>query len=279
MTAKICLVTGASSGIGLATALELLRAGHTVYGAARRTERMEPIRAAGGHTLAMDVTNDSDLGRVVHTITDTEQRIDVLVNNAGVALYGAAEDVPIDQARQAFEVNVFGIARLTQLVLPYMRGQGSGTIVNISSIGGVISLPLGGWYHATKHALEGYTDSLRQEVKRFGVRVVLIQPGLVASEFQDGTPEQLRTFSGQGAYRDVAETMAKRTAEFNSGSVSDPAVVAVAVRKAVESAKPKARYAVGKLARPLLFLDWLLPDGAWDAIATGGNKRTEAAGV
>jgi short-subunit dehydrogenase len=266
-----CLVTGASAGIGHATALELQRAGHTVYGVARRVERMEDLRRAGVHPLAMDVTKEADLQRVVQTVLDEQPGIDVLVNNAGIGVYGAAEDVPIDSGRNQFEVNLFGPARLIQLVLPGMRERGSGTIVNVSSIGGVISLPLGAWYHASKHALEGYTDSLRQEVGRFGVRVVLIEPGIIKTEFESSTPHDLREISGDGPYASVAQAMAERVETvFNSGKskASDPSVVARAILAAVESGSPKPRYVVGYLAKLLLRMDRLLTDRAFDKLVT-----------
>jgi NAD(P)-dependent dehydrogenase (short-subunit alcohol dehydrogenase family) len=270
MAAKICLVTGASAGIGRATALELLRAGHTVYGVARRVDRMEDIREAGGHTLAMDVTKEEDLRRVVGTILDEQPGIDVLVNNAGVGVYGAAEDVPIDSGRRQFEVNLFGPARLIQLVLPQMRERGSGTIVNVSSIAGVISLPLGGWYHASKHALEGYSDTLRQEVGRFGINVVVIEPGLIKTEFESSTPHELREVSGKGAYAAVAKAMADRAEQAFAGKnkASDPAVVAQAIRAAIDSQSPKPRYAVGYLAKLLLRVNRLLSDRAFDKLVT-----------
>jgi NAD(P)-dependent dehydrogenase (short-subunit alcohol dehydrogenase family) len=267
---KIALITGASSGIGRAAALELLRAGHTVYGAARRIQSMEAVGASGGHALPMDVTNDADLERVVQTILDQQGRIDVLVNNAGFGLYGAAEDVPLEQARYQLEVNLFGPARLTQLVLPHMREQRSGTIVNVSSMGGEITFPLGAWYHASKHALEAYSDALRQEVKRFGIDVVLIQPGLIKTEFGDVTSQALREISGHGAYRELAEAMARSTQTIygEHGKASEPIVVASAIRKAVETARPRPRYAVGYMARPLLALNRLLPARIFDRVAT-----------
>lgn len=218
----------------------------------------------------MDVTDEADLQHVVRTVLDEQHRIDILVNNAGAGLYGAIEDVPLDQARRQFEVNLLGPARLTQLVLPHMREQGSGTIVNISSIGGEIALPLGGWYHASKHALEAYSDTLRQEVNRFGIDVVLIQPGLVKSEFQNETPQAVRDISGRGVYRGIAEAMAKRveTAFGEDSSASDPTLVARIIRKAVESPAPKPRYAVGYLAKPVLLLNRILPDRVFDKIVT-----------
>ncbi|MEV4220718.1 MULTISPECIES: oxidoreductase [Nonomuraea] len=266
MTAKICLVTGASSGIGHATALELRRAGHIVYGAARRVDRMAGLRQAGAHPLAMDVTSDDDLARVVAAVLDEHGRIDVLVNNAGTGLHGAVEDVPVDRARRLFEVNLFGPARLTQLVLPHMRERRSGTIVNVSSIAGEISLPLVAWYHASKHALETWSDSLRQECLPFGVRVVVVQPGIIRTEFEEDTPRELRETSGGGAYGALAESMARRAEGNTKGS--PPAVVARAIRTAAESPRPKSRYPVGYLARTLLAMHRILPDRAFDALVT-----------
>ncbi|WP_158891348.1 oxidoreductase [Amycolatopsis anabasis] len=268
---KVCLVTGASSGIGLATALELLRAGHRVYGAARRVSKMDTIRAAGGHALEMDARKGADLERAVTTVLEAEGRIDVLVNNAGTVLHGAVEDVPIDRARDQFEVNLFAPARLVQLVLPGMRARKSGTIVNVSSIGGEISLPLGAWYYASKHALEAYSDTLRMEAEPFGVDVVVIQPGIIKTEFEDQTAAQLTEFSGNGAYREMAEAMARR-GETGLSEGSDPAVVAETIRRAVESGRPETRYAVGHLADELLRLNRTLPDREFDELATRSIK-------
>src|SRR4029450_1977038 len=179
-------------------------------------------------------------------------RLDALVNNAGFGLYGAAEDVPLDQARYQLEVNLFGPARLIQLVLPHMRERRSGTIVNVSSMGGEIAFPLGAWYHASKHALEAYSDALRQEVKRFGVEVVLIQPGLIKTEFGGVTSRGGREISGHGAYKELAEALARSTETIYgpSSRASDPSVVAGAIRKAVEATSPRPRYPVGYTDRP-----------------------------
>ncbi len=270
------LITGASSGIGRATALELLRAGHIVYGGARRVESMAAIGAAGGHVVPLDLTAEADLERLVQTIITEQGRIDVLINNAGLGLYAAAEDMPLEEARHMFEVNLFGPARLTQLVLPHMRFQGSGRIVNVSSMGGEIAFPLGAWYHASKHALEGYSDALRQEVRPFGIDVVLIQPGITRTEFGGGTVQAVREHSGQGAYRQLADALAKNTETVygENGRASDPTVVAKAIRKAVETAKPKPRYPVGYMARPLLTLNRFLPARLFDRIVTSQSGRT-----
>jgi short-subunit dehydrogenase len=273
-TAKICLVTGASSGIGFATVMELIQAGHIVYCAARRAQKMEPLHAAGGHVLRMDVTSADDLERVVDTVLVERQRIDVLVNNAGIGLSGAIEDLPIGQARVLFEVNLFGPARLIQLVLPAMRAQGSGRIINVSSMGGEIAFPLGAWYYASKHGLEAYSDTLRQEVGRFGIDVVLIQPGLIKTEFDKWTVVELRNVSGHGAYGKVAEAMANQTEKmfYSDSGASDPAIVAKVIRRAIESPAPKPRYAVGRMAKLLLTLNRFLPDRLFDWFATSRFK-------
>ena len=198
MTSKTALVTGASSGIGEATALKLREVGYTVYGAARRLERMKELADEGVRLLTMDVTDDDSMRAGVERIVSESGRIDVLVNNAGYGSYGAVEDVPLSEARYQFEVNVFGAARLIQLVLPQMRSQGSGTIVNICSMGGRIYTPLGGWYHGTKFALEALSDCLRMETKPFGIDVVMIEPGSIRTEWGGIAADNLRRVSGAG---------------------------------------------------------------------------------
>ncbi|WP_116200189.1 oxidoreductase [Amycolatopsis circi] len=268
---NVCLITGASAGIGRATALELLKAGHVVYGAARRVSKMEELRDAGGHPLAMDARSEADLDRAVRTVLDEQGRIDVLINNAGTVLHGAAEDVPLDAARDQFQVNVFAPARLVQLVLPAMRAQGSGRIVNVSSIGGEISLPLGAWYYASKHALEAYSDTLRMEVRPFGIEVVVVvvvvQPGIIKTEFEDQTASQLREYSGNGPYGRMAEAMASQS-ETGLADGADPAVVAETIRRAVEADPPETRYAVGLHAEELLKLNRTLSDREFDELVT-----------
>jgi NAD(P)-dependent dehydrogenase (short-subunit alcohol dehydrogenase family) len=268
---KVCLVTGASSGIGLATALELRRAGHTVYGAARRVHLMDAIRDGGGHALKMDARNADDLDRAVATVVAEQGRIDVLVNNAGTVLHGAAEDVPLDRARDQLEVNLIAPARLVQLVLPHMRARGSGVIVNVSSIGGEIALPFGAWYYASKHAMEAYSDTLRMEVEPLGVNVVIVQPGIIRTGFEDQTAAQLREYSGDGVYRERVEAMIRR-GEHGMGEASDPEVVARCVREAVEADRPETRYAVGWLADQLLDLNRTLPDREFDALVNRSTK-------
>ena len=194
----VALITGASSGIGHATALALAASGWVVYGAARRVDRMQELEASGCHVLEMDVTDDASLRAGVDRILTEQHRLDVLVNNAGYGSYGALEDVPIDEARRQFEVNVFGLARLTQLVLPTMRALGRGRIINVSSIGGRIYEPIGSWYHATKFAVEGLSDSLRIELAPHGIDVVIIQPGPIRTEWNTISRRSAEEYSGDG---------------------------------------------------------------------------------
>ena len=267
MTTKTALVTGASSGIGEATALKLHELGFTVYGAARRTDRLEQLAQRGVKPLAMDVTDDESMRAGVERIVAETGRIEVLVNNAGYGSYGAIEDVGLDEARRQFDVNVFGAMRLTQLVLPYMRQQRGGTVVNISSMGGKIYTPLGGWYHGTKFAVEALSDCLRMEVRPFGINVVVIEPGGIKTEWGDIAAHGLIDASGDGAYADQAVAMCKTLgAEANARRGSAPSVIADAIGKAVTARRPKTRYAVGFGARPLIAMRRFLPDRGFDAL-------------
>ena len=267
MAAKVALVTGGSSGIGEATALKLHELGYTTYAAARRAERMQHLTQAGIRPLAMDVTDEESMQSGVKHILDEQGRIDVLVNAAGYGSYGAIEDVPLSEARGQFEVNVFGAARLTQLVLPQMRDQHSGTIINITSMGGKIYTPLGGWYHATKFALEALSDCLRLEVQPFGIDVVVIEPGGIRTEWPGIAAGQLRQASGGGAYaRQAGAVAAALSSEATARRSSPPTVIASTIGKAVTARRPKTRYATGYGARPLIFLHDVLPDRAFDAV-------------
>ena len=266
MSNKVALVTGGSSGIGEATALRLQELGYTTYAAARRVERMEHLTTSGIHPLAMDVTDEESMRSGVDQILAAEGRIDLLVNAAGYGSYGALEDVPLSEARNQFEVNLFGAARLTQLVLPQMRDQRSGTIVNITSMGGKIYTPLGAWYHATKHALEALSDCLRMELKPFGIDVVVIEPGGIRTEWPGIAAQKVRAVSGTGPYAPqgnaVADSLGSESTQRRS---SPPELIANTIGKAVTARRPKARYAVGYGAKPMIFLHNVLPDRAFDA--------------
>ncbi|MFH7596900.1 oxidoreductase [Streptomyces racemochromogenes] len=267
MPAKTALVTGASSGIGEATALKLHELGYTVYGAARRTARLATLADRGIRPLAMDVTHDASMQTGIDKIIAETGRIDVLVNNAGYGSYGALEDVPLDEGRYQFEVNVFGAIRLTQLVLPHMRTQRSGTVVNVTSIGGKIHTPLGGWYHGTKFALEALSDCLRLEAKPFGIDVVVIEPGGIATEWGAIAADKLEKSSTSGAYATQAAAVASSLrSEANTNRNSPPSVIADAIAKAVTARRPKTRYASGFGAHPLIALRRLLPDRTFDTV-------------
>jgi len=273
MASKVALVTGGSSGIGEATALKLRELGYTTYAAARRAERMQHLTQAGICPLAMDVTDEESMQSGIKHILAEEGRIDVLVNGAGYGSYGAIEDVPLAEARHQFEVNVFGAARLTQLVLPHMRDQRAGTIINITSMGGKIYTPLGGWYHATKFALEALSDCLRMEAAPFGIDVVVIEPGGIRTEWPAIAASNLRQASGGGPYASQANAVAASlSSEATARRSSPPTVIAGTIAKAVTARRPKTRYAAGYGARPLVFLHDILPDRAFDAFirrATG----------
>lgn len=258
---SIILVTGASSGIGKATALVLLQQGHTVYVAARRVEAMQDLVAQGAIALHMDITNETDIVSVVGRITRDHGALDVLVNNAGYAIYGSVEETSIEDARAQFEVNLFGLARLTQQLIPAMRKRGRGKIVNISSMGGKVHTPLGAWYHATKHAVEGWSDALRIELKPFGIDVVVIEPGIIATEFGDVMTQPMLDRSGNGPYGKLAHAIARSTAP-----MSPPIVVARAINRAIRARRPKTRYVVGNLARPLIFVRKYFGDRVYDRL-------------
>ncbi len=263
MATRTALVTGASSGIGEQTARALQGAGFSVYAAARRVERMQPLTDDGVRVLAMDVTDHASMASGVEQVVAETGAVDVLVNNAGYGSYGAIEDVPMDEARAQFEVNVFGAAELTRMVLPHMRRKHSGTIVNISSMGGKITTPLGGWYHATKFALEALSDCLRMELAPFGIDVVVIEPGSIDTEWGAIAADKLRASSASGPYAAQAEAMADALSRGGEHK-SPPAVVADAVVKAVTARRPRTRYPVGANAKLAVGLRAALPDRAFD---------------
>jgi short-subunit dehydrogenase len=263
MNKKIILITGASSGMGKITAEELIKEGHIVYGAARNADRMKDLEKLGGKTITMDVSDRKSIEDGIAKIIQEQGKIDVLWNNAGYGLYGPVEEVKIEDARYQFDVNLFGLAELTQLVLPYMRKQKSGLILNTSSMGGKIYTPLGAWYHATKHALEGWSDCLRLELKEFGINVVVLEPGLIETGFSAGVQHHFPEESVKGPYKKIVQALLNAQA---SGSMkgSDPMVIARTVKKIINAKNPKTRYLVGKLAKPLLFIRRWFGDRVYD---------------
>lgn len=269
---KAVLVTGCSSGIGKATAIRLAQAGWTVYATARKREAIRDLEAQGCKTLALDVNDEASMQAAVKAIEQDEGAVGVLVNNAGYSQSGAIEAVPLDRVRAQFETNVFGLVRLTQLVLPGMRRQGWGRIINMSSMGGKLVFPGGGFYHATKHALEAISDALRFEVRGFGIDVVVIEPGLIKSGFSEAAVGSLSAppgANGEDPYAAFHAAVAKATKEsYEKGPLArlagTPDDVAKAIQKALEARKPKARYTVAASATVLLGQRKLLTDRAWD---------------
>lgn len=278
MKQKVILLTGASSGIGYDTATRLARQGHKVYGAARRIDKMQPLKELGVIPIKMDVTDDASMIAGVNAVMEAEGRIDVLVNNAGYGYFGAIENVSMEEARKQLEVNVFGLARLTQLVIPHMRQQGSGRIVNLASIAGKLALYFGGWYHVSKFAVEGFSDALRMELKPFGIDVVIIEPGGIRTEWGVIAADHLAESSKGTVYEQAAlnEANAMKYTYTRAKLLSNPSVIAKAICKGVNRRHPKARYRTGMGSHSLVFLHWLLPSKWWDGLMRSlGKVRVE----
>ena len=264
---KVALITGASSGIGRATATALVSAGFVTYATARRTETLTGLANQGCHVLHLDVTDEESMVAAVRTVEIKHGAIDVLINNAGYGPLGPLEDMDTRQMRQLFETNVFGLVRLSQLVLPGMRARGRGRIINISSMGGEFTTPFGGAYHASKYAVEAFSDALRFEVRPFGIEVVVVQPGPVKTRMADSAVKSLR-IEPDSPYAPRLKSFARvslESLEKGNGVISAEDVAAVIV-KALKSRKPKTRYKVGTIAHMMPFLRHILPDRTWDAL-------------
>ena len=266
---KAVLITGCSSGIGRATAQHLAGKGWTVYATARRPEGIADLRDAGCTTLALDVTDDASMDAAVAAVEAEHGAVGVLINNAGYSQSGAVESVPIADVRRQFETNVFGLVRMCQLVLPGMREQGWGRIVNISSIGGKLVFPGGGIYHGTKHAVEGISDALRFEVKGFGIDVVIIQPGLIKTDFGHAAVGAVP--GGGGAYGEFNAAVGEATeGVYESGPLGKlgggPETVAKTIEKAITAKRPKPRYRVTPSAHLLIAQRSLMTDRMWDRV-------------
>lgn len=264
---KVVLITGASSGIGYDAAQMLAQQGHRVYAAARRLELMEPLKDLGVQVIPLDVTDEMSIKQCVETVIQAEGRIDVLVNNAGYGFFGAIENVPMEEARRQLEVNVFGLAQLTQLVLPWMRKQGSGRIVNTSSIAGKMVIYMGGWYNVTKYAVEAFSDALRMEIKSFGIDVVMIEPGAIKTNWGPIAAQHLRESSAGTAYEEAGTRWANSMEwYYKSRGLSSPQVVAKAISRAVNSRHPKARYCCGRFSHVGQLAHAIMPARWWDAM-------------
>lgn len=271
-TAKTVLITGCSSGIGHATAEHLARRGYNVYATARRPESIADLRESGCRTLALDVTDEESMRSAVAEVEQAEGAVDALVNNAGYSQSGAVESVRLDDARRQFETNVFGLLRMCQLVLPAMRRQGFGRIVNISSMGGKVVFPGGGMYHATKFAVEALSDALRFEVQGFGVDVAIVEPGLIRTAFGEAAVQSIQGGTDEdGPYADFNAAVAATTAGAYEGPLAKiagagPEAVAKTIERAIKSRRPRTRYPVTASARLMLAQHALLPDRLWDRV-------------
>lgn len=264
---KIALVTGASSGIGMMTARELAGNGYTVYAAARRLEKMNELKKDGIKPVLLDLTKEDSMVQCVQGILSEAGRIDVLVNNAGYGSYGAIEDVPMEEARRQFDVNLFGMARMIQLVTPSMRDNHYGKIVNISSMGGKIWTKFGGWYHATKFAVEGFSDCLRMELEPFGIDVVVVEPGGIKTDWGIIAANNLKETAKGGAYESYANKAADGMIKNYSGNMlTSPEVIAKTIRKAVMKKRPRTRYLIGFMAKPMVLTQKIFGDRVYDWI-------------
>jgi NAD(P)-dependent dehydrogenase (short-subunit alcohol dehydrogenase family) len=271
MASRAVLITGCSSGIGHATALRLLSDGWTVYATARRPETIADLADRGATTLALDVTDEESMTAAVNQVTEAHGAVGVLINNAGYSQSGAIETVPLEQVRRQFETNVFGLIRMCQLALPGMRAQGWGKIVNIGSMGGRLTFPGAGIYHSTKYALEAISDSLRFEVRGFGVNVVLIEPGLIVTGFGDVASGSVDDApAADGPYAGFNRSVAKLTSDAYAGPMAKlgggPEVVAATIAKALAAKRPKARYAVTPSAHLMINQRRVTPDRVWDVM-------------
>lgn len=270
---KAILITGCSTGIGRATAQRLARQGRTVYATARSLDAIADLEADGCRLLALDVCDEASMTAAVAAVEEEHGAVGALVNNAGYSQSGPIEDVPIDLVRRQFETNVFGLVRLTQLVLPGMRAQGEGRIVNLSSMGANFTFPGGGYYHATKYALEAISDALRFEVAGFGIKVVVIQPGLIRTNFGERAVSELSEAQagGDGPYAGFSEKVAQATRDvYEEGAMAKlgvgPDAVAKTIEKALDAERPRARYRVAASAHAMIALRAVTPDRGWDAI-------------
>jgi len=266
---QVVLITGCSTGIGRATAEHLAGAGHTVYATARKLEAVDDLKGKGCHTLALDVTDEQSMQAAVSAVEEAEGAVGALVNNAGYSQSGAVESVELDDIRAQFETNVFGLIRMSQLVLPKMRERGKGRVVNVGSMGGKLTFPGGGIYHATKYAVEAISDAMRFELSGFGVQVALIEPGLITTEFASAAVGSMGTAGENGPYAQFNQAVAASTVGAYEGPTAKlgggPETVAKAIEKAITSSRPKARYPVTPSARLIMGQRKLLTDRMWDA--------------
>lgn len=262
---KVILITGTANGMGKTHAERLIKEGHIVYGGDFLYEKNKYLDTIGGHALDMDVTKDEEVRAAVAKIIEEQGRIDVLINNAGYGLYGAVEEVTVEDAMGLFNVNLFGLARVTQAVLPHMRAQQSGKIINIASMGGKMYFGLGAWYHGSKHALEGWSDCLRVDVKEFGIDVVIVEPGIINTNFYNVMFEKGARYIENSNYGH----MYKRLQDSGLTVSSEPEEISEVINEIVENPDPETRYMRGSLAHFLVNKRILEGDRAFDDFLLG----------
>jgi len=264
---KVVLVTGCSSGIGRATAERLARRGWTVYASARQRESIEDLADAGCKLLTLDVADEASRRAAIAEVEGAEGVVGALVNNAGFSLGGPVEEVPLDEWHRQFETNLFGMIHLIQLALPGMRRQRWGRIANVSSVGGRLTFPGAGAYHASKHAMEAMSDALRYEAKPFGVRVSVIEPGLIKTKFGDTAVSTAADRGGDGPYAEFMAGVATRTAGAYEGMMAaSPERVAKVIERALRRRSPRPRYRVTAGARVILLTRAMTTDRGWDRV-------------
>ena len=261
---KVVLITGTAYGIGKSTAELLIDKGHIVYGGDILVEENLYLNDIGGTALEMDVTNQEHIDKAINQIISEQGRVDVLVNNAGLGVYGAIEDVSMEDIFYQYDVNLFGLARVTKAVLPYMREKESGLIINISSVLGETYGPLAGWYLSTKHALEGWSDALRVELKEFDIDVVVVQPGAINTNFSNVTKTYIDKYRENSAYQHLYGEPITDTGNEVLSNQSDPIVIAKVINKAMNARNPKTRYAAGAYSKIGIFLRKIMTDKMFD---------------
>lgn len=268
MDKKVVIITGASSGIGYESAKLLAQSGYKVYGGARRVDRMEDLKQYGVVPLSLDVTNQASAEAAVKTVMDAEGRIDVLFNNAGYGSYGAIETVPLEEAQKQIDVNVMGVARMSQLVAPIMRAQKSGRIIITSSVGGRVTSYLGGWYHVSKWAVESLGNSLRQDLKPFGIYVSILEPSGVKTEWGAITADHLEEAGKGTAYEAISKQVADYYRQMYNGEpgmmMNTQENLAKLVKKIVEADKPKSRYQDSMTGKMSILMGRMMSDKFMD---------------
>ena len=267
---KVILITGTSSGMGKATAIKLHNDGHIVYATGTNVEKIKDLKDMGLKTLYLDVTNDKSMVDAVEFIIQNENKIDVLINNAGYGSYGALEDVKMTEARKQMDVNLFGVSRLTQLVLPHMRKQRNGYVINIASVAAKIWEPFGCWYHSSKFALEGLSDCLRVEVKQFGIKIVIVEPGIIQTNWQkiafDKMNESLEKSEFEKDSKIKMELYGGMGSEKQRIKASKPKLIANKISKIINKNNPRSRYALGKGAKFMTYAKRIFPDCLMDKL-------------